>query len=261
MPSLVTPPPSDRTIYIVHFLQKIEESFLLKTFSHAGKIKKTIIGSYQPKRTQRRAHKKRILYYALVVFKTAESVEKLRESKYLQKKVNALAKRTMGFEANPFLKGEEHTIPQNDSDDSDLDDEERAERKKFEEYKRSVEAKGFTLVTNDHVNPHRRRGKDTYGTVVEGITEEEMQRIVEKQKLKQELQKAGDQQYGGGAGQYTTNKEKRNQIKADFYMFQKRLAMKNELEALREGFEKDRKRLAKALSKKANRQEKAAAKQ
>ena len=51
MPSLVTPPPSDRTIYVVHFLQKIEESFLLKTFSHAGKIKKTIIGSYQPKRT------------------------------------------------------------------------------------------------------------------------------------------------------------------------------------------------------------------
>ena len=51
MPNLATPPPSDRTIYVVHFLQKIEESFLLKTFSHAGKIKKTIIGSYQPKRT------------------------------------------------------------------------------------------------------------------------------------------------------------------------------------------------------------------
>jgi len=33
-------------------------------------------------------------------------------------------------------------------------------------------------------------------------------------------------------------------------MFQKRLAMKSELEALREGFEKDRKRLAKALAKK-----------
>ena len=56
-----------------------------------------------------------------------------------------------------------------------------------------------------------------------------------------------------GAGQYTSNKEKRNQIKADFYMFQKRLAMKSELETLREGFEKDRKRLAKALSKKSAR--------
>ena len=55
-----------------------------------------------------------------------------------------------------------------------------------------------------------------------------------------------------GAGQYTTNKEKREQIKSDFYMFQKRLAMKSELEALREGFEKDRKRLAKALSKKSS---------
>ena len=33
-------------------------------------------------------------------------------------------------------------------------------------------------------------------------------------------------------------------------MFQKRLAMKSDLEALREGFERDRKRLTKALQKK-----------
>ena len=33
-------------------------------------------------------------------------------------------------------------------------------------------------------------------------------------------------------------------------MFQKRLAMKSDLDALREGFERDRKRLAKALQKK-----------
>ena len=54
---------------------------------------------------------------------------------------------------------------------------------------------------------------------------------------------------------YTTNKEKKEQIKQDFYMFQKRLAMKSELENLREGFEKDRKRLAKALDKKSARSE------
>ncbi len=45
-PTLASPPPPERTLYVVHFLQKIEESFLLKTFSVAGKIKKTIIGSY-----------------------------------------------------------------------------------------------------------------------------------------------------------------------------------------------------------------------
>ena len=45
-PTLANPPPPDRTLYVVHFLQKIEESFLLRTFSVAGKIKKTIIGSY-----------------------------------------------------------------------------------------------------------------------------------------------------------------------------------------------------------------------
>ena len=40
-------------------------------------------------------------------------------------------------------------------------------------------------------------------------------------------------------------------------MFQKRLAMKSELEALRESFESDRKRLAKALQKKSAMQDKA----
>ena len=180
MPSLATPPPADRTIYVVHFLQKIEENFLLKTFSHAGKIKKTIIGSYQPKRAQRRSHKKRILHYALIVFKTSEAVEKLTDSKFLQKKINAIAKKNVGFSANPFLVGEDNLMPQNDSDDEDLDDEAKEKKRKFLEHKRSVEARGFTLVTSDDINPHRKRGRDSYGTVVEGVTDEEMQRIVEK---------------------------------------------------------------------------------
>jgi len=68
--------------------------------------------------------------------------------------------------------------------------------------------------------------------------------------MRQKLKSAGAE----GPG-YTTNKEKREQIKSDFYMFQKRLAMKSELETLREGFEKDRKRLAKALAKKQTEQE------
>jgi hypothetical protein len=46
-----------------------------------------------------------------------------------------------------------------------------------------------------------------------------------------------------------TNKEKRNQIKQDFYMFQKKIAMKSSLEELRSGFEKDKKRLEKAMRK------------
>jgi len=52
-----------------------------------------------------------------------------------------------------------------------------------------------------------------------------------------------------GELKYTTGKAKRNAIKQDFYMFQKKLVMKSELEKLREGFEADRKRLDKALRK------------
>ena len=140
MPTLASPPPAERTIYIVHFQQKIEESFLLKTFSYAGKIKKTIIGSYTPKRMAKRAHKRRVLYYALVTFKTAEAVEKLSDSKYLQKKVNAIAKKRIGFSANPFLTGEEKLIPDDDELEEDMDDEEREKRRKLLEHKRKVEA-------------------------------------------------------------------------------------------------------------------------
>ena len=140
MPSLASPPPSDRTIYVVHFLQQIEESFLLKTFSAAGKIKKTIIGSYTPKRAAKRAHKKRVLYYALVVFKTAEAVERLGDSKFLQKKINAQAKKNIGFSANPFLKGEEQLIPDDDEMEEDMDEEEKEQRRKFLAHKRKVEA-------------------------------------------------------------------------------------------------------------------------
>ena len=121
MPMIVSPPPSERTIYVVHFLQKIEESFLLRTFGNAGKIKKTIIGSYQPKRMSRRAHNRRTIYYALVVFKTAESLERLAESKFLQTKINAAAKSKIGFTANPFLTGEENLIPNESDEDDGLD--------------------------------------------------------------------------------------------------------------------------------------------
>lgn len=79
--SIVDPPPADRTMYVVHFLQPIEEHFILKNFSHAGKIKKTIIGEFKPK-VSRRAHKK-TMYFALIVFKKAESLALLSESKFL----------------------------------------------------------------------------------------------------------------------------------------------------------------------------------
>lgn len=117
MPTLASPPPPERTLYVVHFLQPIEENFLLRTFSIAGKIKKTIIGQFQPKRASRRAHKRRTLYYALVVFKTAESLELLSNSKFLQKRINTKAKRDVGYAANPFLDGEDKLMPQNEDEE------------------------------------------------------------------------------------------------------------------------------------------------
>ena len=101
---IVDSPPESRSLYVVHFLQPIEESFLLKTFGYAGKIKKTIIGMFKPKTKKKQ---RRTLYFAIVVFKTEESCDKiLDDSKFLQGKINRHARRANGFMANPFLAGE-----------------------------------------------------------------------------------------------------------------------------------------------------------
>ena len=92
------------------------------------------------KRAAKRAHKRRTLYYALVVFKSPEALEKLRDSKYLQKKVNARAKRDIGFAANPFLEGEDGLVPGESSEDDDLDPAEREKRRKHSEHKKKMEA-------------------------------------------------------------------------------------------------------------------------
>lgn len=107
-------PPEAKSLYVVHFLQPIEESFLLKTFGHAGRIKKTIIGMFKPKSKKKQ---RRTLYFAIVVFKSEESVDKLiNDSKFLQGKVNRLARKQVGFMTNPFLANETDLIRDNDSD-------------------------------------------------------------------------------------------------------------------------------------------------
>lgn len=56
--------------------------------------------------------------------------------------------------------------------------------------------------------------------------------------------------------EYTTNKNKRLLIQNDFYKFQFKETKKQKLEELREGFEEDKRRLAKMLVKKQNQDKK-----
>ena len=48
---------------------------------------------------------------------------------------------------------------------------------------------------------------------------------------------------------YITGKEQKDLVKRDFYMFQKKMVLKSDLEKLRDGFEADKKRLEKAIDK------------
>ena len=105
-----------------------------------------------------------------MVFKTADALEKLGDSKFLQKKINSVAKKSVGFHSNPFLAGEDALMPRDSEEDEDLDEEQKEEKRKFLARKRELETQGFTMVTEDDTNPHRRRGRDSYGTVVHGVT-------------------------------------------------------------------------------------------
>ena len=79
---------------------------------------------------------RRSLYFAIVVFKSEDSVEKLlADNKYLQGKVNRAAKKQVGFMTNPFL------TEQIDSDsEQDVDESER------KAVKSQMEEGGFTMV-------------------------------------------------------------------------------------------------------------------
>ena len=119
------------------------------------------------------------------MFKTPEALEKLRDSKYLQKRVNAKAKRDVGFAANPFIDGEENLMPNESSEDEDLDQDEKEKRQAAIAHRKKMEAAGFTVVTMDDVSQRNKRGRDHYGTVVEGVTEDEGRKMLEKQQMKE----------------------------------------------------------------------------
>ena len=68
------------------------------------------------------------MYFALVVFKKAESVALLNDSKFLQTKVNKIARRSIGYMSNPFLAGEKNLMGDDDESEDDQMKEDRIEK-------------------------------------------------------------------------------------------------------------------------------------
>ena len=94
----------------------------------------------------------------------------------------------MGYTANPFLAGEQSVVAQNSEDEEeDLDSEEREERRKVKRHQEEAAARGFTLVTMEDVQSKRQKVKDTYGTVVHAVTDDEMARLHGEHLLKRKL--------------------------------------------------------------------------
>jgi len=162
-------------LYVVHFDQEIKESFLTKTFQYVGEISQTHIGHFKPKASKKK--QKRTLYFAIIVFKRAECLEKLLSqdgARYLQGKVNKVAAKSIRFSENPFLRDAKV-----DHIDSEQEEESPEERQKREE-RELMEADGFTMVAQDSLNPTRMKTRDGETTIL-GITQVEAQRIFQQQ--------------------------------------------------------------------------------
>ena len=155
------------------------------------------MGKFKPRASKKK--NKRTVHFALVVFKSAESVEKLlADSKFLQSKVNKAAAKTIGFGMNPFLK---HTDCRDvNESESELSEEEVARR----ENKVKMESDGFTMVEADSFKPTRIRARDAYTNSIQGVSAEKAKEMMEKRK------KVNEEEF---TSTYTTQKEKRAGVK------------------------------------------------
>ncbi len=123
-------------------------------------------------------------------------------------------------------------------EDFESSEDEHAKEKRVQ--KEIMEQDGFTLVTPDDLNPSRIKVRDSLQTTVIGVSQEEAWRQHEAQQARRAEK---DEQ------KYVSGQDSKSLIKRDFYMFQKKLGMKSDLEKLKEGFEQDKKRLQKAMEK------------
>ena len=98
---------------------------------------------------------RRTLYFAIVVFKSEDSVDRLiNDTKFLQGKINRLAKKQVGFMSNPFLENATDLMRDGaDSDESESDIHRQQQKALMEEG-------GFTLVQEEPDNAGRMRGRD-----------------------------------------------------------------------------------------------------
>ena len=149
--------PADRTIQICHFVRQIDENTIQKFFGLVGKIKQIQIGEYKNKGNNKR--QRRTVYFATVVFKSAEDVNMLmNDPKYLQGKVNKLMRKSVKFSTNPFSDQQD---PGMSSDEEDLSPEKKAEK----EHRAQMEEGGFIMVLPETTGSSKGRGTDGVNTV------------------------------------------------------------------------------------------------
>lgn len=106
------------------------------------------------------------------------------------------------------------------------------------------------MVLPETLGSKKGRGTDGVSTV-QGVSQEEALEY-----LKQKGSKLHDEEISDKV-KYTSNKEKKDALNKDFYKFQIKDVKKQQLEDLRQGFEEDRRRLAKMLLKKQEKEKKA----
>lgn len=220
--------PQDKAVYLCHFLRPIEEDFVNKFFGKVGKISQIFIGEYKNKACNKR--KRRTIYYAIIIFKRASDAQSvLSDSKVMQTVVNSITRKQVKYL---------HTDGDSEEAASDHDDPEYQHRRQMTEG-------GFTLVAegDDHLHSKKAKVSDGNHTTMVGIKREHAEKI-----LKETLEKG---KYVDGASEdeeEVAAAQLKRQKKVDntaLYGLNEKVQKKQELEKLREDFEKYKKQMAK----------------
>jgi hypothetical protein len=156
-------------------VKQIDEATVHKLFGLAGKIKQIQLGEYKNKANNKR--KRRTVYFALVVFKSAEDARVIvSDPKVLQAKVNKLMRKSVKFSSNPFA--DEDSV--GGESEEDLENPEILAKR---QHKEQMEDGGFIMVMPENQGSKKGRGTDGVNTV-QGISQEEAQEYLRKQQEK-----------------------------------------------------------------------------
>mmetsp|Transcript_29718 Transcript_29718/g.33797 ORF Transcript_29718/g.33797 Transcript_29718/m.33797 type:complete len:302 (+) Transcript_29718:30-935(+) len=239
--------PPGKTIFVLNLKENFNEAKLKQWFRFAGRIKSMTLGKIKKKHSTKKDIKKqgRWIYFAMIVYKTTDSVEKVMNTKWLQGQIDNMYSHVdrskynfQGLEFTPLA-----TETEVDTSKTPVLDQKNAE------HKAKMEEDGFTMIGEGSTVPGSwfvmasppRTTDDALDTTPIDDPADQQDAEEDEEDGIRVVRKSHS----------TRKRKKRSNASNDFYKFQLRgCTSEAALDKLRKGFEKDKRELEKMRQKK-----------